>query len=162
MHVLRIGLGVAACALVLMSTSAMAGKLAVATVTPQGVSCIFTPKCAVTATDSTDTLVAPAPKITLDKQAGTPSGNTAGSTILYRFVVTNTGNVTLTAIAVDDPTAGEVSCPTTVLAPAATTTCTATIPAPRCRSSTRPAQGSHLATSDRRQRIRRPARPAWP
>ena len=81
---------------------------------------------AVTATDSTDTLVAPAPKITLDKQAGTPSGNTAGSTILYRFVVTNTGNVTLTAIAVDDPTAGEVSCPTTVLAPAATTTCTAT------------------------------------
>jgi uncharacterized repeat protein (TIGR01451 family) len=81
---------------------------------------------AVTATDSTDTLLAPAPKITLDKQAGTPSGNTAGSTILYRFVVTNTGNVTLTAIGVDDPTAGAVSCPTTVLAPAATTTCTAT------------------------------------
>ncbi len=31
----------------------------------------------------------------LDKQAGAPSGNTAGDTIDYTFVVTNTGNVTL-------------------------------------------------------------------
>lgn len=53
MRVLRNGLGVAACALVLMSTGAVAGKLTIATVTPQGVSCIFTPKCAVTVTDTT-------------------------------------------------------------------------------------------------------------
>jgi uncharacterized repeat protein (TIGR01451 family) len=80
----------------------------------------------VTASDSTDTLVAPTPKITLDKQAGAPSGNTAGSSIVYSFVVTNTGNVTLTTITVDDPLAGPVSCPVTGLVPAATTTCTAT------------------------------------
>jgi hypothetical protein len=52
MRVLRNCLGIAACALVFMP-SAMAGKLAVANVTPQGVSCIFTPKCAVTVTDTT-------------------------------------------------------------------------------------------------------------
>ena len=36
-----------------------------------------------TATDTTDTPITAGPAITLDKQAGTPSGNTAGSTIAY-------------------------------------------------------------------------------
>lgn len=40
-------------ALALLSTGAMAGKLTIATVTAQGVSCIFTPACAVKATDTT-------------------------------------------------------------------------------------------------------------
>ena len=44
-----------------------------------------------------DTPIAAGPAITLDKQAGRPSGNTAGSTIAYTFLVTNTGNVTLHA-----------------------------------------------------------------
>ena len=70
-----------------------------------------------TATDSTDTLIAAGPSISLDKQAGTPTGNTAGSTIDYSFVVTNTGNVTLDPVSVDDPKVGAVSCPVTVLAP---------------------------------------------
>jgi len=41
-------------------------------------------------------------------------------------VVTNTGNVTLDPVAVDDPKVGTVSCPATSLAPGASTTCTAT------------------------------------
>jgi uncharacterized repeat protein (TIGR01451 family) len=80
----------------------------------------------VTATDSTTTPLDPEPSVSLDKQAGTPSGNEAGDTIDYSFVVTNTGNVTLDPIAVDDPTVGAVDCPVTVLAPGETTTCTAT------------------------------------
>ena len=43
-----------------------------------------------------------------------------------RFLVTNTGNVTLTGVTVDDPLVGPVSCPVTTLAPGASTTCTAT------------------------------------
>jgi len=51
----------------------------------------------------------------------------AGETIAYSFVVTNTGNVALTSVAVVDLMTGvsAVSCPSTTLAPAATFTCTA-------------------------------------
>ena len=43
-------------------------------------------------------------------------------------MVTNTGNVTLTAVGVTDPLPGlsAVTCPVATLAPAASTTCTAT------------------------------------
>ncbi|MGC3994264.1 MAG: GEVED domain-containing protein [Propionicimonas sp.] len=80
----------------------------------------------VTATDSTDTAIAAGPALTLDKQAGTPSGATVGSTIAYTFLVTNTGNVTLTSVGVSDAKVGTVTCPATTLAPGASTTCTAT------------------------------------
>ena len=40
--------------------------------------------------------------------------------------MTNEGNVTLTGHVVSDPMVGTVSCPLTTLAPAASTTCTAT------------------------------------
>ncbi len=53
MRAFRTFLGLAACVTVLVPPSAMARQLAIATVTPQGVSCIFTPACAVTATDTT-------------------------------------------------------------------------------------------------------------
>jgi len=79
----------------------------------------------VTGGDSTSTTIARTPSIALDKQAGTPTGNIAGSTIAYTFAVTNTGNVTLTAVAVSDPTVGAVTCPATSLAPGASITCTA-------------------------------------
>ncbi|MEZ5191689.1 MAG: hypothetical protein R2734_03670 [Nocardioides sp.] len=46
----------------------------------------------VTATDSTSTPIPPDPSLTLDKQAGAPTGASAGDTIDYTFVVTNTGN----------------------------------------------------------------------
>ena len=78
------------------------------------------------ATDSTDTPIAAGPALTLDKQAAAPSGNTAGDSIDYTFVVTNVGNVTLTGLTIDDPTVGTVNCPTTTLAPGDSTTCTAT------------------------------------
>ena len=80
----------------------------------------------VTATDSTTTPLNPAPSVTLDKQAGTPSGSAAGDTIDYTFLVTNTGNVTLDPVSIDDPTVGAVGCPVTSLAPGDSTTCTAT------------------------------------
>ncbi len=79
----------------------------------------------VTGGDTTSTTIARTPSIALDKQAGTPTGNIAGSTIAYTFAVTNTGNVTLTAVAVSDPSVGTVTCPAVTLAPGASTTCTA-------------------------------------
>ncbi|WP_198551492.1 MULTISPECIES: Ig-like domain-containing protein [unclassified Stenotrophomonas] len=67
------------------------------------------------------------PALTIVKTAGTPSGNTVGSTIAYSFLVTNTGNVTVTGVAVvDDKLAQAALCPTTTLAPGGTTTCTGT------------------------------------
>ncbi|WP_307202016.1 beta strand repeat-containing protein [Nocardioides zeae] len=82
--------------------------------------------------DATTTPVdTPAPGLALDKQAGTPvdvnsSGTTdAGDTIAYTFVVTNTGNVPLTAVAISDPMLGGLSCPAGVLVPGASVTCTA-------------------------------------
>lgn len=44
--------GLAVCALALVSQDAVARELSVATVTPQGVACLFTPSCAVAVTDS--------------------------------------------------------------------------------------------------------------
>ncbi len=78
------------------------------------------------ATDSTSTPITAGPAITLDKVAGTPSGTSEGGTIGYTFLVTNTGNVTLETVAVDDPKVGTVLCPVTTLAPSEFTTCTAT------------------------------------
>ncbi len=77
--------------------------------------------------DTTSTPIAAAPALTIDKTAGTPSGNTAGSTIAYSFLVTNTGNVTLTGIVVNDAQLDAAAvCPVTTLAPGASTTCTGT------------------------------------
>ncbi|WP_197076494.1 DUF11 domain-containing protein, partial [Luteimonas sp. FCS-9] len=69
----------------------------------------------------------PDPSLTVVKTAGTPSGNTAGSTIAYTFLVTNTGNVTIADIAIDDTQLDAAAvCPVTTLAPGASTTCTGT------------------------------------
>jgi uncharacterized repeat protein (TIGR01451 family) len=68
-----------------------------------------------------DTVDKPIPsnaKVTLDKQAGTATGASAGATIPYSFVVTNVGNVTLSGIAVVDPLIGTVSCPVSSWLPA--------------------------------------------
>ncbi|MCT1478138.1 DUF11 domain-containing protein [Microbacterium sp. p3-SID336] len=82
--------------------------------------------------DSTNTPVVPsAPALTLDKSAGTPvdvNGNgltDAGDTIAYTFTVTNTGNVPLEDITVDDPKVGAVTCDVTTLAPGEAANCTA-------------------------------------
>ena len=46
------------------------------------------------ATDSVTSTIARTTALTMDKQAGAPTGTTAGSTLPYTFIVTNTGNVT--------------------------------------------------------------------
>ena len=83
------------------------------------------------------TLTAPAaPAVTLAKTAAvSPAADQkaarVGDTIAYTFEVTNTGNVTLTTVAVSDPTGGEVTCPTPRapgLAPGRAMTCTGDTP----------------------------------
>jgi large repetitive protein len=70
-------------------------------------------------------VVAAQPGLTIDKIAGTPSANTAGATIAYSFVVTNTGNVTVTGLIINDAQLSAAAvCPATTLAPGASTTCT--------------------------------------
>jgi uncharacterized repeat protein (TIGR01451 family) len=65
----------------------------------------------------------------LDKQAQPPvdadgDGRTgAGDIIRYLFRITNTGNVTLTAVTVSDPKVGPVSCPTAALPPGSSLVC---------------------------------------
>ncbi|NBH06482.1 WD40 repeat domain-containing protein [Amycolatopsis sp. SID8362] len=85
----------------------------------------------VTGRDTVVTPITRLPGISLDKTAGPVTdtdgnGPDAGDTIEYTFVVTNTGNVTLDPVAVDDPKTGPVTCPVTALAPRARTTCTVT------------------------------------
>ena len=86
---------------------------------------------AATGPDSTTTPTSDVATLTLDKQAAAPvdvngSGRVdAGDTIAYTFLLTNTGARTLTDVTVDDPKTGPVDCPTTTLAPNASTTCTA-------------------------------------
>ena len=71
------------------------------------------------------------PALSIVKTADPTTVTAAGDTVDYSFVVTNTGNVTVTGITVTDtftaPAGPEltVTCPDTTLAPAASTTCTA-------------------------------------
>ena len=69
------------------------------------------------------------PSISVVKSASPASFSAPGQTISYTFAVTNTGDVTLTDVAVTDtdlPGLSAITCPVTTLAPAATTDCTAT------------------------------------
>ena len=76
---------------------------------------------------------ASAPGVSITKTATvSPASDQAaarvGDTIAYTYLVTNTGNVTLRDVAVDDPTLGSVTCPTPPapgLAPGDSVTCTA-------------------------------------
>jgi uncharacterized repeat protein (TIGR01451 family) len=75
----------------------------------------------------------PIPAVSVDKTATvTPAGDQnsvkVGDTIQYTYAVTNIGNVDLASVAVSDPSAGSVTCPTPAapgLAPGASETCTA-------------------------------------
>ena len=92
---------------------------------PSGTAVTSNSSSTATPTSTTGTLA-------LTKTAGTPvdvnrNGRVdAGDTIAYSFAVTNTGAQTLTAVAITDPKVGATTCPTTTLAPGASTTCTAT------------------------------------
>ena len=70
--------------------------------------------------ETTVNIVAPAPEISIVESASVTDVNKdgkvdAGDTIAWSFLVTNTGNVPLTSVGVDDPTAGAVTCPDSVL-----------------------------------------------
>jgi uncharacterized repeat protein (TIGR01451 family) len=77
--------------------------------------------------------VTAAPSLTVAKSAAPTTVTAVGQTITYSFLVTNTGNVTLTAITVADTQtapagalASGPTCPATTLDPGQTVTCTAT------------------------------------
>ncbi len=81
---------------------------------------------AVESNETTATIITDqAPAVTLDKVVVDISGFAAGDTITYEFILTNTGNVTLSPITVTDDKVGAVTCPVTSLAPTESTTCTA-------------------------------------
>ena len=71
------------------------------------------------------TAAAPDPSIRLVKKADTAGPVRAGDEVTYTFTVTNTGNVTLTRVRVQDPMLGTVECRRTRLEPGQSTTCSA-------------------------------------
>lgn len=67
--------------------------------------------------------------LALDKQAGEivdldGNGPDVGDRIDYTFVLTNSGELTLRELTIDDDRVRGLTCPTTILAPGASTTCT--------------------------------------
>ncbi|MHA6268279.1 DUF7507 domain-containing protein [Aliiroseovarius sp. CAU 1755] len=86
-----------------------------------------------TTDDPTEVYIAATPTITLAKSLAASSPNpfdTVGQVLAYEFLVTNTGNVTITApVTIDDPLiagqgTGPVTCPTGPILPTASITCT--------------------------------------
>ncbi|MFN8639649.1 MAG: hypothetical protein U0360_09380 [Dehalococcoidia bacterium] len=61
-----------------------------------------------------------------DADAAPGPSITVGSAVTWTYVVTNTGNVSLTSVVVTDDKLGAVTCPNTTLAPAETMTCSMT------------------------------------
>ncbi len=82
----------------------------------------------VTASDSLTVAAVQSPAITIFKSSSISSFAAPNTLITYSYLVTNTGNVTLTSVGVGDPMPGlsVVSCPTATLAPTDSETCTAT------------------------------------
>src|SRR6185369_15176641 len=75
-------------------------------------------------TDSLSIPIVQTITMTVDKSS-TTSSITAPGNVTYSYLVTNTGNVTLTGIALTDDNATTPVCGSTSLAPSATTTCSA-------------------------------------
>jgi plastocyanin len=67
-------------------------------------------------------------KATNGQDADDPTGPIVpvGSTVTWTYVVTNTGNVTLTAVTISDDKIANLDCPVVTLAPGESTTCTVT------------------------------------
>ncbi len=89
-----------------------------------------TPPNGPSVSDPSDPVVVAAvatPGISAMKSSPNVAVSAVGDVVDYTITVTNTGNVTLTSVAVSDPRADAVpACPLTVLAPGESTTCSAT------------------------------------
>jgi uncharacterized repeat protein (TIGR01451 family) len=82
----------------------------------------------VTSAPSSATVTIPGhPVIVIVKTASPRSLSRAGDTVRYRYLVTNTGNVTLTGVKINDllPGLSAIACPSATLSPAGSMTCTA-------------------------------------
>ncbi|GAB2710540.1 DUF7507 domain-containing protein [Kitasatospora kifunensis] len=79
-------------------------------------------------TSTSNTVTVPYAGLKVVKAVQETAYSAAGQALHYTFTVTNTGNVSLSSIAVADAAPGSpaVTCPVTTLAPGASTTCTAT------------------------------------
>ena len=77
------------------------------------------------ATDKWDIQVLNTPGLTVEKSSTTAEVTKAGQVIVYAYLLTNSGNTTLTGVTLKDDKLGVISCPVTELAPGASTTCTA-------------------------------------
>ena len=79
------------------------------------------------APSSVTVTIAARPALVIKKSASPGSFDAAGTTIRYRYLVTNTGNVTLTGIRVNDPLRGlsAIACPSATLNPGQDMACTA-------------------------------------
>jgi uncharacterized repeat protein (TIGR01451 family) len=84
---------------------------------------------AVTATDNRTVTFTPLPSINIVKSFAWTRGNGSrvGDNVTYTYTVTNTGNVTLNPVTVVDNVTGPISLGSTILAPGAFTTGTATV-----------------------------------
>ncbi len=79
----------------------------------------------VTPVPSTATVAADqVPVLDIIKTALTSEFNAVGDVLAYEITVTNTGNVSVSAIVVDDPLIPALSCPASALAPTESFTCT--------------------------------------
>ncbi|GAB7003099.1 hypothetical protein JCM18899A_05700 [Nocardioides sp. AN3] len=79
------------------------------------------PGTQVTAHVATDLRLPRRPSMSVERRAGSRPAGAARA--VFRFVMWNTGNVTLTDVGVNMPFAREVTCPATTLAPGRSTTC---------------------------------------
>jgi uncharacterized repeat protein (TIGR01451 family) len=76
------------------------------------------------ASDDATVPIVQLPAITLEKSAAEASYDEVGDVIHYEFLITNTGNVTLDPVTLEDPLITDISCPATSLAPAESMICT--------------------------------------
>ncbi|WP_241045844.1 OmpA family protein [Pseudoxanthomonas sp. LH2527] len=84
-----------------------------------------TPPVVTSPSSEVDTATAQAPSMTVLKSVTSTGPYGVGSVIAYQFVVTNTGDVTLSDVVVNDAQLDTpATCPLTMLAPGANTTCT--------------------------------------
>jgi uncharacterized repeat protein (TIGR01451 family) len=88
------------------------------------------PSTTVPVANGTDTVDVPAtehPGISVVKSASPTTFSAPGTTLTYTYVVTNTGNETLSTVSLSDSKLGTIAgCAAATLAPTASTTCTAT------------------------------------